>query len=203
MRTRSPLAANAALQDVAHAEIASDLAHVGRLALVLEGGIAGDDEQLGEPRQLGDDIVGNAVAEIVLVLVAAQVVERQHGDRRPVGQGQGGGGLLGRGDRRGDPGRLPFLAHHAHEAHALAGQGLDQALSLAAVADGAPRPVDAAGKRRFRDDAPVPDLSDQVVPADDALAVLDHERQQVEDLGLDRRPASSPRRSSRRSVSSA
>jgi hypothetical protein len=80
---------------------------------------------------------------------------------------------------------LPFFAHHTHEAQALAGQGLDQALPFAIVGDGAPRLADAAGERRFRDDAPVPDLSDQIVPADDALAVLDHERQQVEDLGLD------------------
>src|SRR5262245_47361177 len=68
-------ATNATLQNVAYAEFSSDLAYVYRLAPVLERGIAGDDEQLGEPRQLGDDIVGNAAAEIVLALVAIEVVE--------------------------------------------------------------------------------------------------------------------------------
>src|SRR5262249_44769869 len=99
-----------------------------------------------------------------------------------------GGGLLRLGVRLADLGRLTFLAHHAHEAQALAGQGPDQALSLAAVPDGAPSPVDAAAQRRFRDDAPVPDLSDQVVAADDALAVLDHISPQIEDLRLDGNP---------------
>src|SRR5437660_2984068 len=55
------VAANASPQDIAHAKIASDLAYVDRLSLVLQGGIVGDDEQLGEPRQLRNDILGNAV----------------------------------------------------------------------------------------------------------------------------------------------
>src|SRR5215831_15600653 len=69
--------ANAALQDVAHAKLPRYLAHVGRLPLVLEGRVAGDDEQVGEPRQLGYDVVGDAVAEIVLLPVAADVFERK------------------------------------------------------------------------------------------------------------------------------
>src|SRR5262245_52538940 len=78
-------AANASLQDVVHAKLASDLAYVDRLSLVLQGGVVGDDEEIGEPRQLRNDILGNAVGKIVLSLVAARVVQGQHGDRRPVG----------------------------------------------------------------------------------------------------------------------
>ena len=44
IRTRSPLTANASLQHVAHAKFAADLPHVHNLALVLERGVAGDDE---------------------------------------------------------------------------------------------------------------------------------------------------------------
>src|SRR5215470_7408875 len=87
-------AANAPLQDVVHAKLAADLAYVDRLSLVLQGGVVGDDEEFGEPGQLRSDILGDAVRKIVLVLVAAGVVQGQHGDRRPVGQG--GDRLLGR-----------------------------------------------------------------------------------------------------------
>src|SRR5262245_48653787 len=62
-RDANPVArsANAALQDVAHAKLAADLAYVDCLSLVLQGGIVGDDEELGEPRQLRNDILRNAV----------------------------------------------------------------------------------------------------------------------------------------------
>ena len=50
-------------------------------AAVLERRVAGDHEQGAEARQLRDDVVGDAVAEILLFGVAAHVGERQHGDR--------------------------------------------------------------------------------------------------------------------------
>src|SRR5262245_8048190 len=78
-------AANASLQDVVHAKLASDLAYVDRLSLVLQRGVVGDDEQLGETRQLRNDVLGNAVRKIVLFSVAAGVVQGQHCDRGPVG----------------------------------------------------------------------------------------------------------------------
>src|SRR5262245_65813242 len=115
------LPANAALQDVAHAEIAAYLAHVDALALVLERGIAGDHEQLGEPRQLGNDILGDAVAEVVLALVATNVLERKHSYRRPVGQGQDRSRLFGLSRwRGGDPRRGLPPAPAAHKAQTLA-----------------------------------------------------------------------------------
>src|SRR5262245_16606040 len=70
-----------ALQHVSYAQFASDLAHVDRLALVLEAGIAGDNKYLREPRQLGNDVLDDAVDKIFLFQMRTQVVERQHGNR--------------------------------------------------------------------------------------------------------------------------
>ena len=92
-------AANAALQHVARAKLAPDLPHVDGLALVPEARVAGDDEQLGEPRQLGDDVLGDAVAEVFLIRVAAHAGKGENGDRRPFGQGVFGHGVLGHGLR--------------------------------------------------------------------------------------------------------
>ena len=44
-------------------------------------------------RERGDDLLDHAVGEIFLLRVAAHVLERQHRDRRLVGQRQGGDGL--------------------------------------------------------------------------------------------------------------
>ncbi len=73
----------------------------------------------------------------------------------------------------------------ADEAKALARDGADQFLVFTAVADCAARGVDAAGQRRFRHDPSAPDRADQVVLADDAIAVLHQEYQEIEHLGLD------------------
>src|SRR6516164_5944925 len=58
---------DATLQDVECAQLPPDLPDIDRLALVLEGGIASDDRELGEPRQLGCNILGHAIAEVVLL----------------------------------------------------------------------------------------------------------------------------------------
>jgi hypothetical protein len=49
------------------------------------------------------------------------------------------------------------------------------------------RGVDAAGERRVRDDAPLPDRIDQIVLADHPLAIADQILQQVEHLRHHRR----------------
>jgi hypothetical protein len=58
---------HAAFEDVAHAELAPDLFRVGRLALVGERGAAGDDEAAFEMREVGRQIVGDPVREILLL----------------------------------------------------------------------------------------------------------------------------------------
>ena len=77
---------HAALQDVAHAEVAAHLADLHRPALVGEDRVARDDEEPGHLREPGDQVLGDTVAEVVLRRVLAQVREGQHGDRRPVRQ---------------------------------------------------------------------------------------------------------------------
>jgi hypothetical protein len=93
---------NAALQDVARVKLPADLPDIDRLALVLEGRIARDDNELGEPRQLGCDVLGHAIAEIVLLRVAAEIGERQHRDGGPIKHRRLGSsaGI--------EPGRRPF-----------------------------------------------------------------------------------------------
>jgi hypothetical protein len=78
-------AANAALQHVARAKLTPDLSHVDALPLVAEARVAGDDEQLGEPRQLCDDVLGDTVAEVFLIRIATHAGEGENGDRRPFG----------------------------------------------------------------------------------------------------------------------
>src|SRR6185295_5249714 len=56
--------AYAALQDIAHAQLASDLLHVYRPALVGEARVASDHEQPAHARQRHDDLFHHAVGEI-------------------------------------------------------------------------------------------------------------------------------------------
>src|SRR5262245_15789248 len=81
--TIAPLA-DAALQYEPHTELAADLLHLGGLALVDEGRVPGDDKQAGDFRKISDQVLGDAVAEILLFSIAAHVGERQYGDRRLV-----------------------------------------------------------------------------------------------------------------------
>src|SRR6266478_3319530 len=46
--------ANRALENIAHAELAPDLLHIDRLALVGKARIVGDDEEPADPRQRGE-----------------------------------------------------------------------------------------------------------------------------------------------------
>ena len=73
--------AHASLDHVVDAEFLGDAARRHRLALVHEDGVARDDEEVAEARQLGDDVLGQPVGEELLLRIAAHVGEGQHGDR--------------------------------------------------------------------------------------------------------------------------
>ena len=75
--------------------------------------------------------------------------------------------------------------HVADEAQPLAGNGADQFLALATVADRLARGIDAAGQGRLRHDPAAPDRRDEIVLRDDAIAVLNEANQQIEHLRLD------------------
>ena len=66
-------AAHAALDQVADGEFAADARDVEVAAAILEGRVARDDEQRAEARQLGDDVLGDTVAEVPLLRIVAQV----------------------------------------------------------------------------------------------------------------------------------
>ena len=79
---------HAALQQIGDAQLLADLAHVGRAALVGECRSARDDEKRADAGQRRGDRLDDAVGEIILPRLRRHVVERQHGDRRFVGQRQ-------------------------------------------------------------------------------------------------------------------
>src|SRR5262249_60609611 len=73
--------AHAAFQDMAAVQSARDLAHVHRLALEGERGVAGADEQRRYLGEIGDDVLADAVGEVFLLRLAAYVLVRENADR--------------------------------------------------------------------------------------------------------------------------
>jgi len=120
--------ADAALEDVPDAEFLADLLHPDRLALVGECGVAGDDEQPRDLRQVGDDVLGDSVAEVLLLRVAAHVVEGQHDDGGPLCR-RGGHALRGR--RR----RTEHLLQRGDEARDVRIEGLREGVEPVRAAE--------------------------------------------------------------------
>jgi hypothetical protein len=138
-----------------------------------------------EPTQLrkrGDDVLADAVGEIFLRAIAAHVGERQHGDAGPVERC----GLFERPRHRRRRGFFRVGLHGADETKALAGDGADEGLLAAAVANGLAGGIDSAGQRRLRDMPPMPDLLDQLFLAHHAIAVFHQMDHQIEHLRLQR-----------------
>ena len=73
---------DAPFQHIAHAQLAADLLRVDRLVLIGERGIARDHEHIRDPRQIGRQILGDPVGEILLIRVVAEIGEGQHDDRQ-------------------------------------------------------------------------------------------------------------------------
>ena len=74
---------DAAFEHGRHAEGHRDLAHVFMPAFEGERRRACDHLQVRDLGQEIDDLLGKAVTEVIVLLVAAHVLEREHGDRRP------------------------------------------------------------------------------------------------------------------------
>ena len=64
---------HAALHHIAHTQLAGDRGEIGPLVPHREGRMAGDDAEGGKARQIGRQIIGNAVAEILLLGIAAHI----------------------------------------------------------------------------------------------------------------------------------
>jgi hypothetical protein len=69
--------AHASLDQIAHPQFPTDLLHGNGPPLVAEGGIARDDEEIPYAAQRGGDVFDHAVSEIILLGVAAHILERQ------------------------------------------------------------------------------------------------------------------------------
>ena len=119
---------------------AAGLGRVQGLALEGEGSAARDDEAAGQrARQIRRQALGDAVGEIIVVRVAAEIGEGQHDHGktrrrervlcRAVAQHR-------RTSRRSC--ELLLFLHCANEAEAFARQGLDQALLVTVVTDCGP-----------------------------------------------------------------
>src|SRR6516225_182733 len=76
---RSP---NTSLKHIADAELAADPPRIDPLALIGERGIARDYEQVRNSRQIRRQILGDAVGEVLLRPVVAEVGKGQHDDRQ-------------------------------------------------------------------------------------------------------------------------
>ncbi len=77
-----------AFEHITHAQIFRNLLHFHRTALVGEDRIAGDDEQARYVREIGDQVIGHPVHEIIVFRILAEIGKRQDGDRGLVGQRQ-------------------------------------------------------------------------------------------------------------------
>src|SRR5580704_6014748 len=76
---------DAAFEDVADAELTSDLFDVDRFALVRKAGVTSDYEERLEARQRRDDLFYHPIGEVFLLRIAAHILEWKHGNRRLVG----------------------------------------------------------------------------------------------------------------------
>ena len=72
--------AHTAFQHIAYAQLLADLAHIGGLAFVGEAGIARHHAEFLKACQFGDQVLGQAVGEIILLGITAHIFERQHRD---------------------------------------------------------------------------------------------------------------------------
>src|SRR4029450_11816300 len=72
------------LQHVTDIQVLRHLAHIARLPAIGERRVPRNDEERMKLRQLGDDVLADAVGEVLLLGIATHVRERQEGD--------GGGG---------------------------------------------------------------------------------------------------------------
>ena len=72
--------ADAALEDMGNTQLPRDIADIHRSALKGEGRVPRDHLQCRNLRQVGRDVLADAVTEIFLLGISAHVLERQHAD---------------------------------------------------------------------------------------------------------------------------
>src|ERR1700733_5184020 len=76
-----------AFEDITHPQFLTDLLGVDVLAFEGEGSVARDHEAVADARQIGGEVLGDAISEIILAWIAREVPERQHHDGEMCGIG--------------------------------------------------------------------------------------------------------------------
>ncbi len=97
--------ADAPLQHRPHPQVRGHPGDVHGFAAVLGHRVAGRHPESLDLGEIGEDVLGDPRAEVLALLVGGEVLEVEHGQRRPVGGG--GPAHLGRGHFQGDGGQLP------------------------------------------------------------------------------------------------
>ena len=154
---------DATVDQVISAERQADRPRIASGILEREAGVAGDDRQRTVFGQRGDDVLCDAIREIVLLGIVAEIVERQDRDGRPAAPlDRSSGHPLNGGWRHvqtwssfiwtRDANRLNVT----NKANPFARIGLDQDLALAGVTDGLACRGDPRAERRFRNNASLP-----------------------------------------------
>ena len=72
---------NAALQDELDRKILADLLHARGFPLVAKGSVVRDHEETRNLRQVGNEILGDTVAKILLLRISTHVAEGEHNNR--------------------------------------------------------------------------------------------------------------------------
>ena len=193
--------AHAALDHVLHAELRRHLLDPDRAVLVHEGRVARDHEQVAKARERGDDVLGQAVGEELLLGIAAHVDERQDRDRRLVRDRAQRGASAAR-PRAAPDGRLSVSLVEAHPEHAdRPGDVLDALLAQILERDAEPVADLIAHRARDADAARLGELlqarghvhaiAEDVVVLADHVAEVDADAKA--DLALRRHVAVAPR----------
>jgi hypothetical protein len=81
-------APNVAFNYVTRPKRMPNLAYVDVLAAKAEGRILGNDQEFAEAGQLRDDVLGDPVAKVDLIGIAAEVLEGQDGNHGLIGRGR-------------------------------------------------------------------------------------------------------------------
>src|SRR6516162_11235767 len=156
----------APLEHITHSQLAADLLRVSRSVPISERSIAGDHGHVCKPRQIGCQVLGDAVCKILLFAVVAQIDEGQDHDRQSW--------------RNGRSGIRNLLLHWslvAHTAGAHLGSELISSTSdradKAAVLEGYAKRPNLGAQIALFDDAARPNAADQLVFVNDGPISLD------------------------------
>src|SRR6266576_6962774 len=112
-------------------------------------------------------VARNAVREMLPIRIVAEIDEGQDDNR----QTRDAGELQAKGGRFAVRRQFTIFAHLSNKSHALSLHSTNNALLGPAVVDGSSRGIEACRQSRIRDDPPVPNAVEQLVLADDPVAV--------------------------------